>query len=208
MARKIYAPKGRLVGSAAMGRILGYLQTGKLTKLVFEDKAAARGVAQILHESGVDDISASGNRINMGLKETIYHAKKRIAEEGFGGSVQDVLGHLEYFSRKGIGGARINQAKKMLESGNAGGAIEEVCRIALKSCRERYLAMGEVKRSFGNDGREMVSAFKKHVGAEGDSSLLVIYDMVERGEYPSALGRLKRIFDAIEIIEGKYPHMF
>jgi hypothetical protein len=54
----------------------------------------------------------------------------------------------------------------------------------------------------------MISAFKERVGGAGESSLMDVYDMMGREEYPSALERLRKIFRAIEWVRGEYPHMF
>jgi hypothetical protein len=208
VAGKIYSSKGRMVGSSAMGRILRYLKTGRLTKITLENAGVAASVAAILYGAGLEDVSVSGRRVNLGLRETIYNAKKRIAREGALAGRKEILQGIEYLKRRGIGAGRVEEARKLLDSGRVRLALEEVCRIALKSCSEKYVLMGRVKGSFGERGEEMVRAFKSRVGGEGESSLMEIYGMMERGNYPTALGRLRRIMGAIEAIEGDYPQFF
>ena len=86
--------------------------------------------------------------------------------------------------------------------------MDRMCRFALRVCKKNYLVMGEKKYAFGDDGRKMVSDFKKNVGGQGEASLLSLYDMISRGDYTLALEKLRTILDAIDVVKGQYPHMF
>ncbi|MBN2122283.1 hypothetical protein JW721_04485 [Candidatus Micrarchaeota archaeon] len=200
---RIHAPKGRLAGSAAMGRIREYLETGKLTKLTFRDKAASESVARILFDSGVVDILPSGNHVTLGLREKIYEAK---AAARRGVAAVPAEEYLEYFLGKGLEESKAMEIARLMDSGRESEALGEMCRFALKECRNQYVYMGERKRSFGKKGAEMLASFKKHAG--GNVSLMGVYGMMERGEFSPALRRLRELFGAIERVSEEYPAMF
>lgn len=206
LAGAIFPKKGRLVGSAALMRIMDYLEDGRLTKLAFENRESAAAVAGALGRAGIGDVSLNGSRVNLGLRETLHNAKKRIAGES-AGAQRPLETYVEYFRKHGLGEAGVKEVKALLGGGRPKEAAERACRLALQACKKHYLIMGGKRYSFGKEGEKMLLSFRKHAG-EGKSSLLAVHDMIGRGEYPPALERLRRIFGAIEAVQGQYPHMF
>lgn len=199
---------GIYVGSAARGRIKDYVENGGITKLAFENRKRAARVARLLFEFGLEDISQNGEKVSLGLKETIYEARKKIEPAGLPPDSRFLDFYMDYFREHGLDENHVDEVNGLLGSGNVMGAVDRMCRHMLQACKKQYLMMGEKRYSFGKEGEKMIADFKNHVGAQGDASLLTLYDMVGKGEYAPALERLKVIFQAIKEVKGDYPHMF
>ncbi|MCP4648255.1 MAG: hypothetical protein GY852_11085 [bacterium] len=200
---------GIYVGNAVLGKLRDYVEDGGITRITFENKKRAARVATLLFEFGLQDLSQKSDRITLGLKETVYEARKKVAnapsiptEEYF------VESYLGYFKSHGLKEMQANEINKLFSVGQEIEAMDKMCRFALQACKRNYLIMGEKKYSFGNEGREMISDFKKNVGGQGDASLLSLYDMITRGDYSLALEKLRAILDAIDNVKVQYPHMF
>ncbi len=201
--------EGIYVGNAVLGKIKNYVEHGGITKLSFEGTERAARVANLLFEFGLQDISQSSNKITLGLKETIYEARKKIEEApSFPREEYLMESYLDYFKAHGLDTVHINEISYLFNSGKEIEAVDKMCRLMVQACKKQYLIMGEKKYSFGKEGLRMVSEFKKYVGEEGHASLLLLYDMVSKRDYSSALKRLKTICDAMDDIRGDYPHMF
>lgn len=197
---RLRTPPGRLAGSAAIGRIKEYLETGRFAKLSFRDKAQAASVARILFDSGIGDMLPSGNHITLGLRERIYDAKA-MAQKGAG--LFPAEEYLEYFLGRGMEDADAMGIANLMDSGRESEALGEMCRFALRECRNQYVFLGERKRSLGKKGEEMLESFKKHAG--GNVSLMGVYGMMEMGEFAPALRRMREILRAIENVSSEYP---
>ena len=202
--------EGLRMGNAPLGKIRRYLRDGGIAKLSFESPERAARIANVLFEFGLEDISLASSRITLGLKETIYEARKRagrVAPAAVGG--EDFLDdYISYFRAHGLDTAHLEEIGHLFSLGKENEAVEKMCRTMLQNCKKEYLIMGEKKYAHGEEGRRMITYFKNQVGEDGDASLLLLYDMITRGDYPSALKRLKTICDAIDDVKGEYPHIF
>jgi hypothetical protein len=203
------SPYGLYVGSAALGKIESYVKGGGLTKLTFPDRKRAARVASLLFEFGLQDISQNSNRITLGLKETIYEARKKVVSVPSIPAAEKVMDiYLDYFRGHGLGEEQAEEIGGLFSTGRDLEAVDRMCKLVLQECKRQYLLMGEKKYSFGEEGKKMISDFKKRVGEEGEASLLSLSDMLRSGEYSAALERLRAIMEAIEKVRGDYPQMF
>ncbi len=198
---------GMYVGNAVLGKLEDYVENGGITRITFENKKRAARVANLLFEFGLQDLSQKSNRITLGLKETVYDARKKVASVSPPGEYI-MESYLGYFKSHGLEEMQAKEINKLFSVGKEIEGMDRMCRFVLQVCKKNYLIMGEKKYSFGNEGREMVSDFKKSVGGQGDASLLSLYDMITRGDYTLALEKLRTILDAIDTVKGQYPHMF
>lgn len=198
---------GMYVGNAVLGKLKDYVENGGITRLTFENKKRAARVANLLFEFGLQDLSQKSNRITLGLKETVYDARKRVASAP-PSEEYVVESYLGYFKSHGLEEIQAKEINNLFSVGKEIEGMDRMCRFVLQVCKKNYLVMGEKKYSFGNEGRKMVSDFKKSVGGQGDASLLSLYDMISRGDYTLALEKLRTILDAIDTVKGQYPHMF
>lgn len=200
---------GLYVGSAVRGKVRNYVEKGGIAKLTFSNRKRAARIANLLFEFGLQDLSQNGNRITLGLKETIYDARKRVETvPSIPSGEFFVETYLDYFRGHGLERKEAAEIGGLLNSGRDLEAIDRMCRLALQECKKQYLLMGEKKYRFGDEGKRMITDFKRHVGEEGDASLLSLYDMLTVGDYSAALERLRAIMDAIDSVREEYPHMF
>ncbi len=200
---------GLYVGTAILGKIKKYIQQGGITKLRFENKERAARIGELLFEFGIIDISQSSNKITLGLKETIYNARKRgvsSIEPGRKGYLLDR--YLEYFKKHGLRRAQYNRITGLFTVGEENRALDTLCKSMLQVCKKQYLIIGETKERDKTEGKRILSAFKRYLGIKGNASLISIYEMVEQKEYFSALHHLKNISIALEKVDGEYPNTF
>ena len=200
---------GMYVGHAALGRIEEYVENGQMAKLAFQNKKRAARIASLLFQFGIKDISQNGNKLTLGLRETIYQARKQVEEEP---AIELNKGFLErylrYFTAHGMDRGKAEEITKIFSEGDKWGAIDKMCRMALRICKKEYLVMGEKKYTFGKQGKKMVSDFKKNVGKQGDASLLKLYEMIANEDYTRALHRIRAILDSIDSVREEYPGIF
>lgn len=195
------------MGNAVLSRIRDYMEKGGLAKLSLENERRAARLAGILFEFGLEDVGQNGNMVTLGLRETIYDARKSIAGGG-GTHVPAVGAYLDYFRDNLPGGEYSGELPGLIESGMESEAAERMCRAVLQECKKSYLILGQKKYTFGSEGEKMIEHFKSHVGREGDASLLSVYDMIIREDYARALEKLRAIVTALKEVRGEYPHMF
>ncbi|MFP3949723.1 MAG: hypothetical protein ACLFUZ_01375 [Candidatus Micrarchaeia archaeon] len=200
---------GMYVGHAALGRIEEYVKNGQMAKLAFQNKKRAARIASLLFQFGIKDISQNGNKLSLGLRETIYQARKQVE----GGPAIELNKrflerYLKYFTAHGLDRGKAEEITRIFERGNKWEAIDRMCRMALRICKKEYLVMGEKKYKFGKMGKKMVSDFKKNVGKQGDASLLKLYEMIAEEDYTRALHRLRAILDSIDSVREGYPNIF
>lgn len=200
---------GVYVGHAILGKINNYIQSGELTKLSFESRERAARVASLLFEFGLEDLSQNSNRITLGLKETVYEARKKIdIGSGAISSAYVLEDYLKYFKVHGLPSSDVEEITKLSQAGRQDEALEKTCKSMLQNTKKEYLILGEKKYRFGHEGEKMVAEFKRRVGGDGEASLLLLYDMIRVGDYPAALDRLKNICGAIDEVREGYPHLF
>ena len=200
---------GIYVGNAVLGKIEDYVKHGRITKLSFESKERAARIASLLFEFNLEDLSQSSNKVTLGLKETIYRARKKVGgSPSIPAEAYLIEDYLDYFKDHGLNRVHIAEIGGLFESGADIEALDKMCKSMLQACKKQYLIMGGKKYTFGKEGIRMVSDFKKYVGAEGDASLLLLYEMINRGDYTAALKRLKTICGALEEVRMEYPHLF
>jgi hypothetical protein len=199
---------GIYVGNAALGKLKDYAENGGIARLTFQDRKRAARIANLLFEFGLQDISQKSNRIVLGLKETVYDARQRVAAPPVPTGRYFMDSCLGYFRRHGLGGPKIEEITRLFDGGKETEAVDRMCKLVLQMCKREYLVMGGKKYSFGEEGKQMLSDFKKNAGGEGQASLLSLYDMVTRQEYAPAIARMRVILDAMEHVKGKYSHMF
>ena len=198
---------GMYVGNAVLGKLRDYVENGGITRITFENKKRAARVANLLFEFGLQDLSQKSNRITLGLKETVYDARKKVASAPPSGEYV-VESYLGYLKSHGLAEIQVEEVNRLFSVGKEIEAMDRMCRYALQVCKKNYLVMGEKKYAFGDEGKKMVSDFKKNVGGQGEASLLSLYDMISRGDYTLALEKLRTILDAIDVVKGQYSHMF
>ncbi len=196
-------------GSAALGRIFDYLETGEVKALVFENRGRANRIAGLLFEAGVEDVMVSGRRLALGLKEKMS-AATFLQDQPSEAPTEEEIGYayLDYFSTHGIGESEGSQIKQLLEGGKAREALRAMGLAAIEMCRDQYLVLGEKRYAFGEEGEKMVSEFRTNAGGDENASLLRVSELVERGAFVSALERLGRIINAVENAKEAYPHLF
>ena|GEM_PF-2567377 len=200
---------GIYAGSAVLGKIEDYVKHGGIAKVSFENKERAARIASLLFEFGLEDLTQSSNKITLGLKETIYRARKKVGQgPSIPAEAYVIDDYLDYFKGHGLNKVHIAEIGDLFESGQDAEALDKMCKSMLQACKKQYLIIGEKKYSFGEEGVRMVSDFKKHVGVEGDASLLSLYEMVSKRDYASALKRLKTICEALDEVRVEYPHLF
>ncbi|MEO0250284.1 MAG: hypothetical protein ABIN58_12330 [candidate division WOR-3 bacterium] len=198
------------VGSAALGRIFDYIETGEVKALIFENRNRANRIAGLLFEAGIEDVMISGRRVVLGLKEKLSAASAFVSETALESVSEEEIGYayLDYFSMHGIAKGKEDQIKQLLDGGRAREALREMGLAAIEVCRNEYLMLGEKRYSYGEEGERMVDEFRTNAGGDENASLLRVSDLVERGAYIPALERLGRIINAVATAKEEYPHMF